>query len=178
MKNLNKSMLTIGLIILSSIFIGFKIDPQGSDFEKFTGRWKLYQIQQQDTISQNWRNAKGHNRNREGFIIYDGLGGMGVHHVSENYMNYEFKGEGGLDSFTKEDLRHLANNFVYFGKYKVLEKNRIIEHHIESSNNPGRWGTIAKRKYQFKGDTLILSPLKTSSGIPARIIWLKLNDRN
>ena len=123
-----------------------------------------------------WRDASGHNRNRKGFILYDGLGGMGVHHVSENYENYVFEGKGGLDSLTNRDLRHLANNFVYFGRYRVLENDKIIEHHLESSHHPGRWGTTAERRYEFHGDTLKLYPLNTTSGIPARIVWLRMKE--
>ena len=165
------------MFILTSVLIQCKDENTTSDFDKFTGRWKLYKIQLQDTLTQNWSDATGNNKNRKGFIIYDGLGGMGVHHVSENYENYEFERKGTLDSLTKKDLRHLANNFVYFGTYKVLENEKFIEHHIESYSNPNAWGKIAKRGYEFKGDTLILLPLSSGSGQQARIIWLKLNDK-
>lgn len=57
-----------------------------------------------------------------------------------------------------------------------MNKEKLIEHHIESNNNPNGWGTIAKRGYEFKGDTLFLSPLNKGSIQPARIIWIRLND--
>lgn len=100
---------------------------------------------------------------------------MGVHHVTENYEKYKFEGSGGLDSLTVNDLRHLANNFVYFVKYKVNDTLNIIEHYIESVNFQRMWGTIAKRKYLFSGDTLVLNPL-TNRYPKIRLKWIKLND--
>jgi predicted transcriptional regulator len=102
---------------------------------------------------------------------------MGVHHVTENYETYEFEGEGGLENLTGNDLKHLANNFVYFGKYRVIDSVAIIEHHIESANFPHMWGTIAKRKYVFTGDTLILNPI-TDRYPKTRLKWVKLDSQD
>ncbi|MUP45986.1 hypothetical protein E0K83_09550 [Gramella sp. BOM4] len=152
-------------------------EPVKTDFEKFTGRWRLGGIQIQDTTSMKWKPAGGLNKNRTGFLIYDGQGGMGVHHVSESYENYQFEGKGGLDSLSQKDLRKLATNFVYFGTYRLNEKDRIIEHQIESHIYPHAWNTVAKRHYEFRGDSLILSPINGNFTGPVRLVWLKLNDR-
>ena len=147
-----------------------------SDFDKFNGRWTLGIVEvQTDSISK-WKPRQDHYKNRQGFIIYDGKGGMGVHHVTENYEKYEFEGNGGLDSLTAKDLRHLADNFVYFGKYRVNDSLKIIEHHIESGNFQTMWGSVAKRKYLFTGDTLILNPI-TNRYPKTRLKWIKLNDK-
>lgn len=177
MKNtFRKTYILIGICALTLALIQCNEKTASSDFNKFTGRWKLHKIQLQDTITQNWTDVLGNNKDRKGFIIYDGLGGMGVHHVTENYENFEFEGKGNLDSLTKRDLRHFTNNFVYFGKYNVNDINKTIEHHIESHIYPKSWGSIAKREYKFKGDTLILSPLNKDLRLPIRIIWISLND--
>ncbi|WP_262709998.1 lipocalin-like domain-containing protein [Hyunsoonleella aestuarii] len=150
-------------------------ENETSDFNKFTGRWTLNIVEiKTDSIS-NWKPRQDHYKNRKGFIIYDGKGGMGVHHVTENYEKYKFEGSGGLDSLTVNDLRHLANNFVYFVKYKVNDTLNITEHYIESVNFQRMWGTIAKRKYLFSGDTLVLNPL-TNRYPKIRLKWIKLND--
>ncbi|WP_250436613.1 lipocalin-like domain-containing protein [Hanstruepera flava] len=168
MKNLKT------ILILTLLLVCCK-GNEPSDFNKFTGRWALHIVEiQADSISA-WKPRQDHYKNRKGFIIYDGKGGMGVHHVTENYENYAFEGSGGLDSLTLKDLRHLADNFVYFGKYKVNDSLGLIEHHIESVNFQNLWGTIAKRKYQFLGDTLILNPL-TNTYPKIRLKWVKLND--
>ena len=96
-------------------------ENEPSDIDKFTGRWTLNIVELQTDSTSDWEPRQDHYKNRQGFIIYDGKGGMGVHHVTENYEEYEFEGKGGLDSLTIKDLRHLADNFVYFGKYRVID---------------------------------------------------------
>ncbi|MFC3881854.1 lipocalin-like domain-containing protein [Algoriphagus namhaensis] len=150
-------------------------EKEPSDLEKFTGRWSLYIVEEQVDSAANWEPRQDHYKNRKGFIIYDGQGGMGVHHVTENYDQYVFEGKGGLDSLTAKDLRHMADNFVYFGKYSVDDSLKIIEHHIESANFQTMWGTTASRKYAFSGDTLILSPI-TERYPKGRLKWIRLKD--
>ncbi len=148
---------------------------RSSDFDLFTGRWSLSIVEFQVDSAAQWKPRQDHYKNRQGFIIYDGRGGMGVHHVTENYETYEFEGRGGLDSLTASDLRHLADNFVYFGKYNVDDSLKVIEHHIESTNFQRMWGTVAKRNYVFSGDTLILNPI-TNRYPKTRLKWVRLDD--
>ncbi|MHA7128086.1 lipocalin-like domain-containing protein [Algoriphagus namhaensis] len=148
-----------------------------SDFEKFTGRWSLHRAEVQVDSAANWEPRQDDYKNRKGFIIYDGQGGMGVHHVTENYDQYMFEGKGGLDSLSSKDLRHLADNFVYFGRYTVEDSLQTISHHIESANFQTMWGTTASRKYVFSGDTLILYPI-TDRFPKGRLIWVRLKDQD
>ena len=163
------------LLLPISLLFSCKSDTGNSDFEKFTGRWILHIIESQTDSVSSWEPRQGNYKNRYGFILYDGQGGMGVHHVTEHYKDYEFEGKGSLDSLTHNDLRHLADNFVYFGKYRVNDTLNIIEHHIESANFQNMWGTVAKRKYEFRGDTLILNPV-TDRYPKSRLKWIRLND--
>lgn len=162
-------------ILIIALLFSCKKENEISDFDKFTGRWKLDVVEIQTDSSSIWEPRQDHYKNRKGFILYDGKGGMGVHHVTENYDKYVFEGSGGLDSLTTKDLRHLADNFVYFGKYKINDSLKIIEHHIESSNFQNMWGSVAKRKYVFSGDTLILSPI-TDRYPKMRLKWISLTD--
>ena len=164
------------LVMLISTLSCKKVNEQ-SDFDLFTGRWALYIIETKADSASVWEPRQDDYKNRKGFILYDGQVGMGVHHVTENYDKYEFEGRGGIDSLTVKDLRHLAGNFVYFGKYKVIDSLKIIEHHIESTNFQNMWGTIAKRHYSFSGDTLTLNPV-TIRYPKTRLKWVKLNDKN
>ncbi len=167
------------LILLPVLLVVLSCETKNrpSDFKKFTGRWSLYVVERQKDSSASWEEVQNHYKNRQGFIIYDGKGGMGVHHVTDQYETYVLEGKGGLDSLTKTDLRHLANNFVYFGKYVVKDSQQIIEHHIESTNFPYLWGTVASRNYVFSGDTLVLYPVRTAYP-KVRLKWVRLNDRN
>ena len=126
-------------------------------------------------LSFHFPDEKDHYKNRQGFIIYDGIGGMGVHHVTEHYQDYQFESYGAPDNLTTNDLKHLANNFVYFGKYRVIDSLKIIEHHIESSNLPRLWATVEKRAYVFSDDTLTLSPI-TDRYPKSRLKWVKMDD--
>lgn len=169
--NKNILILSVLFILLSSC----RLDESNSDFEKFTGRWRLHVVEVQTDSTAAWQPRQDHYKNRKGFILYDGRGGMGVHHVTENYEEYVFEGKGSLDSLTVNDLRHLADNFVYFGKYRVNDTLKIIEHHIESANFQNMWGNVAKRKYVFAGDTLILNPVRERYP-KIRLKWIRLND--
>ena len=167
--------LVVGFALANLIFIGCDTEKGKTDVEKFQGRWQLFVVESKADSISDWKPREDHYKNRFGFIIYDGLGGMGVHHVTENYSTYIIEGKGGLDSLTNNDLRHLANNFVYFGHYKVDPSNKVIEHHIESSNMPSMWNTMASRIYEFNGDTLTLSPM-TPSYPKTRIRWVRVDD--
>jgi len=146
-----------------------------TDAEKFTGRWRLHRVETRSDSMASWEPATGRYKNRKGFIIYDGQGGMGVHHVRADYELYRFEGKGGPDSFTTNDLRQLADNFVYFGKYRVIDSSGIVEHHIESAGNPQMWGKVEKREYRFAGDTLLLSPV-TVKYPKTRLTWIHMQD--
>ncbi|SFS93423.1 Lipocalin-like domain-containing protein [Zhouia amylolytica] len=162
--------------LIITLLFSCKQENKPSDFDKFTGRWALYLVESQGDSNSLWIPRQDHYKNRKGFILYDGKGGMGVHHVMEGYDQYIFEGSGGLDNLTVNDLRHLADNFVYFGKYKVNDSLKIIEHHIESANFQKMTGTVAKRNYLFSGDTLILNPM-TNKYPKTRLKWIKLNDQ-
>lgn len=171
---IRSNLLYLVLMVLS---LSCQAEKEPSDFDKFSGRWSLCIVESKTDSTSEWKPRQGHYKNRKGFIIYDGIGGMGVHHVTEHYDSYEFEGSGGLDSLTVKDLRHLADNFVYFGKYRVIDSLKVIEHHIESANFQNMWATVAKRQYVFSGDTLILSPI-TDRYPKTRLKWIRLNDKN
>ena len=164
------------IMMIFSLILGCNNKSEIADFDKFTGRWSLYIVENKTSDTEPWQPMGGRYEGRQGFILYDGRGGMGVHHVTDNYGDYALKGKGGIDSLSTDDLKHLANNFVYFGKYKVDPEQKLIEHHIESASNPGSWGTMVKRKYGFSGDSLILEPVK-SSFPKQRLKWIRVNDR-
>ena len=73
---------------------------------RFMTSWSLHIVEIQIDSVSSWKPRQDHYKNRKGFIIYGGQGGMGVHHVTENYETYQFEGKGGLDSLTSNDLRH------------------------------------------------------------------------
>ncbi len=165
-----------GIRILSVLFCLSWSCSSGDEYpDDFTGRWRLYIVESQEEPSSEWIPRQDHYKGRQGFIIYDGQGGMGVHHVPAEYQDYVIEGKGGIANLTEQDLRHLANNFVYFGRYEVDQDNHQIHHHIESANNPASWNTTATRNYVFSGDTLTLYPV-TDTYPKSRLRWVRINN--
>ena len=80
--------------ITISFLLSCNKETKRSDFDRFTGRWTLNIVETQADSSSIWEPRRDHYKNRQGFIIYDGIGGMGVHHVIENYEKYVFEGSG------------------------------------------------------------------------------------
>ena len=163
--------------VIHLIFIVLLISCKSGtgEYDRFTGRWSLHIVEQQQDALSAWEPRKGTYDGRQGFIIYDGKGGMGVHHVPAEYQEYVMEGQGGIANLTEQDLRHLANNFVYFGRYEVDQDNHQIHHHIESANNPASWNSTVTRNYVFSGDTLTLYPV-TDTFPKSRLKWVRIND--
>jgi len=55
-----------------------------------------------ERLRSSWEPRQDHYKNRQGFILYDGIEGMGVHHVTGHYQDYEFEG----DTLTLYPLRN------------------------------------------------------------------------
>ncbi|WP_411768960.1 lipocalin-like domain-containing protein [Winogradskyella sp. A3E31] len=168
-----KILKTIAVFFLIVLVIGCANQTTISDNNRLTGSWKLYQIQQQDSINGKWEKIGGNLNYTTGYLIYDGQGGMGVHEVLENYENYHFEDTTKVGRYYVEDLKHLASNFTYFGRYRILPNKKLIEHTILAHTNPKLWNTTNQRKYQFKGDTLILFPVEAKYN-NVRVVWTKI----
>lgn len=168
-----KILRTIAVLFLISLVIGCTNKKTVSDHSQLTGSWKLYQIQQQDPSNGKWEKIGGNLDYTTGYLIYDGQGGMGVHEALENYENYRFEDTSKVDNYAVEDLKHLASNFTYFGRYKILPDKKLIEHTILAHTNPKLWNTTNQRNYQFMGDTLMLFPVETKYN-KVRVVWTKI----
>ncbi|MDP9041217.1 MAG: lipocalin-like domain-containing protein [Bacteroidota bacterium] len=111
-----------------------------------------------------------------GYILYDGVGHMGVQLLPPGYKNmYVNK---NIDSLGVDEMRTILKlqsaSFSYFADCILDEGKNSIEHHKLSSNNPNEWGTTIKRSFQFNGDTLILTANELIGGLRTRLRWIKL----
>ena len=160
------------LLFLSVAFflIGCNQETAHNDFDKFTGLWSLFIIEQQNPETGEWNKWRD---GMQGYILYDGQNNMAVHHTTIGYEKTDVEFPNFTDTISSEALKHLTNSLVYFAKYKVEKDQKIIEHTRISHSNPGQWDEVAKRKYNFNGDTLTLQPIKeTPLGI-LRLKWIK-----
>lgn len=161
--------LVVGLLIINSCNVNQQ-NPMG----KFTGMWKLDKYESFDSANGVWRDAP--NRiGYSGYIIYDGVGHMGVQLFPPGYK--EAGTNKKIDSLNNEELKKIlkihAATFSYFANCDITNGNSI-EHHRVSSLEPKEWGTTLKRNFEFKNDTLILTAKELIEGFKVRLRWVKL----
>jgi len=136
---------------------------------KFTGLWSLYIMEQQDTITGQWKEWRD---GMQGYILYDNKDNMAVHLTTKGYQNANLKFPNFVDTIAMEALKHLTKSYVYFAKYKIHEKDSIVEHARFSHSNPADWNKVVRRKFSFIGDTLILRPVENKNA-NLRLKWIK-----
>jgi hypothetical protein len=142
-----------------------------SDKEQFRGLWSLYAMEQEDAETGEWQEWRD---GMQGYILYDGEGGMAVHLTTRGYEKFDLLFPNFNDSISVEALRHLTNSYVYFAWYTVDEEKNIVEHARLSHSNPAEWNKVVRRKYTFSGDTLILEPVEPGLS-DLRLKWIKSN---
>jgi hypothetical protein len=165
------SKLLFGLFMLWTIS-GCRNEEHNIDY-KFHGMWRLDKIESIDKESGNWTYDSTFT-GWTGFILYDGNGHMGTQITPKGYK--DFDANKNIDSINIEDLKELVkfyqSNFVYFANYKI--NNGTIEHERLSATNPKDWGSVLTRDFEFRKDTLILTPHENIWGKKARLWWVKL----
>lgn len=158
------------LFLLVSIFLMGDGDKL-SDSNQFKGMWKLDRY---ESLNAGKWQADSTKIGYSGFILYDGLGHMSVQILPANYAEFDSGKE--LNVLSIEDMKVLADhyhsNFVYFANYTVHEN--IIEHTIQSCTEAINIGKVLKREFEFKADTLLLTPI-TPEGKKSRLRWIKLS---
>jgi hypothetical protein len=126
-------------------------------------------MEQLDSTTGNWSEWRN---GMQGYILYDDKNNMAVHLTTVGYEETDLRFPNFTDTISQEALKYLTNSYVYFAKYTVDEEQSVVEHARISHSNPGMWNEIVRRKYTFKGDTLILQPLdKTTAGL--RLKWIR-----
>jgi hypothetical protein len=140
---------------------------------KLNGMWKLDKFEAFNSITSSWTidSARiGH----QGLIIYDGHGHMGVHLTPIGYNLVDTN--VNLDSLNRKELikftKFYQSNYVYFANYRIT-KNTIYHTRL-SATSPNAWGTTLRRDFEFKNDTLILTPQELIDGKKLRLRWIKL----
>ncbi len=158
-------LLTLGLISVCC-------KKERTNESKLSGMWKLNKIESLDNNSGKWDYDSSFS-GWTGYIIYDDSGHMGVEITPKGYK--EFNSNKNLDSLSKDELKELVkfykSNWVYFAEYKIT--GNTIEHKRLSATEPKDWGTILKRDFEFKTDTLILTPHETMGNKKSRLWWVK-----
>ena len=172
------------LFIISSATLLFSScnSPVSVDTNRqLAGMYKLLIIENRDSsgewTEQQW--AKG----GDGYIVYDGKGHMAVQITPKNYRDFPWLSEENtintdsvrqkVASMSMDELKaaviEFSSNYVYVGNYTINDSAGFIQHDRISATIPSVWNTSVKRKFSFKGDTIILEPLNANR----RLKWIR-----
>jgi len=148
---------------------------------QLAGMYKLYIIENQDSSGvwheQPW--AKG----GDGYIVYDGKGHMAVQITPQGYRDFPWLNEENtintdsvrqkVGNMSIDELKaaviEFSSNYVYVGNYTINDSAGVIQHDRISHTIPSAWNTSVKRRFTFKGDTIILEPLTVNR----RLKWIR-----
>ena len=163
-------------LLLLSIVYGCTITvnddaAEPTDKERFEGLYQLHVMEQRDSVTGGWGLWRD---GMEGYILYDAEDNMAVHLTLPGYQDTDLVFQNFIDTMAVEQLRHLTGSYVYFAKYEVDDEEKTVQHARISHSNPNDWGVVVKRRYEFSGDTLILSPIEQPNA-SLRLKWVREN---
>ena len=136
--------------------------------EQFAGAWTLVRSERRDADGELIGEPR---EDRDGYIMYDPSGYMGVAIMSRDREPYA---EGGPTP--EEALAQMGSYASYFGRFSVNEEEGYVTHHLEGSLNPDGAGSDYRRYYTIEGDTLRLQPPASEDGSRSYITWRRLPD--
>jgi hypothetical protein len=163
-----KYLIPIFLFLLIPLS-GCTEQPTPEKSNPFEGLWKLQIMEQKNPetgLWQEWRDGM------QGYILYDATNTMALHLTMKGYENTDLRFPNFIDTIPEEALKHLTKSYVYLAKYTVNEQEGYVEHARISHSNPGDWNKVVRRKYTFKGDTLILQPYE-SENANLKLTWVR-----
>ncbi len=109
-----------------------------------------------------------------GRITYESNGSMSVHLMKNNRL--KFHSEDPLQAKPEEVIFAFNEFLSYCGTYKVYTNPNQVVHQIKISSFPNWTGQNQIRKYEFKGDKLILST-DTIGSSRHKLVWQKMKNR-
>jgi hypothetical protein len=147
-------------------------NQQPTAVEKLRGMWKLERFEMQDSMG-HWV-AEPSREGWTGYVLYDGLGHVGVHLSPKGYKDYDISKK--TDSLNCNELmvraKYFQSNYVYFANATVTDS--AVVHHRLSATSPKDWGVEVTRDIELHNDTLIMITREAVGGIRLRVKWIKL----
>ncbi len=135
---------------------------------KLEGLWELQimEVRQDNGEWKEWRDGM------QGFLMYDRHGNMSLHLTTRGYETTSLQFPNFTDSISQEALKHITNNYNYFGQYRINRDSGWVVHQRISHSNPAEWSSSVTRKFHFRKDTLVISP-KEEKNARLRLKWLR-----
>lgn len=174
--------LLFSIFILTSLFYSCKqsSDNAKNDNESFLGSWRFVEEQELDSTGA----VINRDRNVDGLLIYAPEGKMGAQLLYKGTRNkiitYTIMNNDGVSShlglgfntWSTEQARTIIDTYdAYFGDYSVDWKDQIVTHTMTGNLRPEKNGTIYKRKFRLRNDTLFLRDVKPNQYW--QVVWVK-----
>jgi lipocalin-like protein len=131
---------------------------------QFSGAWKLVAFEEHQPDG---AIIYPYGPNPIGLLIYDQSGNMAVQIMRPDRRPVTASNWSELDA---QEAKSAGEGFTaFFGMYEVDEAERTIVHHVKGHLIPNSVGKQLKRKYEFKGDRLVLKPSESRYVVWERI---------
>lgn len=151
--------------------------------ESLLGSWRFAEEQELDSNDV----AIDRDTNVDGLLIYAPDGKMNVQLlykgtrnkiITDTIMNNDGISSHlglGFNTWSTEQARTIIDTYdAYFGDYSIDWKDQIVTHTMTGNLRPEKIGTIYKRHFQLKNDTLLLRDAKP--GQHWQVAWVRNKD--
>lgn len=151
-----------------------------NDNEPLLGSWRFVEEQELDSTGA----VINRDRNVDGLLIYAPEGKMNVQLlykgtrqriITDTIMNNDGISSHlglGFNTWSAEHARTLIDTYdAYFGDYSINWKDQIVTHTMTGNLRPEKSGTIYKRRFRLKDDTLFLRDAKPNQYW--QVVWVK-----
>ena len=181
-KNITMRALLFSIFILAFFFYSCKqsSNKSKSDNEPLLGSWRFVEEQELDNTGA----VINRDTNVDGLLIYAPEGKMNVELlykgtrqkiINDTIMNNDGISSHlgfGFNTWSAEQAKTIIDTYdAYFGDYSVDWKDQIVTHTMKGNLRPEKSGTIYKRRFRLKNDTLFLRDAKPDQYW--QIVWVK-----
>lgn len=137
-----------------------------------SGLWKLRVMERYDSTAGQWQNFRN---GMQGYLLYDAAGHMAVHLSTKGYQNFLPEFPSFEEQIPLAALQHITNSYHYLGDYELDQENLVVTHRRLAASNPKAWGEEVRRKYDLRGDTLVLRPEERQNS-NLRLTWIRAEE--
>ena len=174
--------LLFSIFIFTSFFYSCQqsSDKSKNENESFLGSWRFVEEQELDSNGA----IVNRDKNVDGLLIYAPDGKMNAQLlykgtrqkiVTDTIMNNDGVSSHlglGFNTWSTEQARIIIDSYdAYFGDYSVDWKDQIVTHTMRGNLRPEKSGTIYKRRFQIRNDTLFLRDAKPNQYW--QVVWVK-----
>src|SRR4029078_2602185 len=151
-----------------------------NDNEPVLGSWRFVEEQELDSTGE----VINRDTNVAVLLIYSPEGKMNVQLlykgtrqkiITDTIMNNDGMSSHlglGFNTWPTEQARTIIDTYdAYFGDYSIDWKEQIVTHTMTGNLRPQKSGTIYKRRFQLRNDTLFLRDAKPNQYW--QVIWVK-----